>query len=96
MPKWVAAEAMLLFKHSSPVQFRSGDQISMPLRLLSYRQLAVLAFQFGVASNIFAFIYYLRDFRVRLDKWMRWFVPLFVLLFITQMGCIALGLYINY
>lgn len=110
MPKWVAAEAMLFVQTLLNFLIPSGSgqaTVSMPIMtpladLLGIsRQLAVLAFQFGDGlSNILwptAFAPVICGISgVRLDKWMRWFVPLFVLLFITQMGCIALGLYINY
>ena len=57
----------------------------------------MLAFQFGDGlSNILwptAFMPIICGIaKIRIDKWLRWFVPLFGLLFLTQMGCIALAL----
>ncbi len=110
MPKWLAAEAMLLVQTMLNFLIPSGSgqaTVSMPIMaplsdLLGIsRQLAVLAFQFGDGlSNILwptAFAPIVCGISgVKLDKWMKWFVPLFLLLFLTQAGCIALGLYINY
>lgn len=110
MPRWMAAEAMLALQTLLNFLIPSGSgqaATSMPIMapladLLGIsRQIAVLAFQFGDGlSNVLwpsAFMPIICGLaRVRIDKWLRWFVPLFALLFITQMGCIALALLINY
>ena len=110
MPRWLAAEAMLFIQTLLNFLIPSGSgqaATSMPIMaplsdLLNIsRQTAILAFQFGDGlSNILwptAFMPIICGLsRVRMDKWLRWFVPLFILLFLTQAACIALALVINY
>ena len=110
LPRWMAAEFMLVIQTLLNFLIPSGSgqaATSMPIMaplsdLLGIsRQVAVLAFQFGDGlSNILwptAFMPVICGLaKIRIDKWLRWFVPLFGLLFLTQMGCIALALAINY
>ena len=110
MPRWLAAEAMLGIQTMLNFLIPSGSgqaatsmPIMVPLSDLLHisRQTAVLAFQFGDGlSNILwptaSMPIICGLARVRMDKWLRWFVPLFILLLLTQAGCIALALAIGY
>jgi uncharacterized ion transporter superfamily protein YfcC len=66
-----------------------------------HRQVAVLAFQFGDAlTNILwptAFMPVVCGVaRIRVDKWLKWFLPLFGLLFLTQCVLLTVAMIINY
>lgn len=110
MPRWVAAEAMLFFQTAINFFVPSGPGqavVSMPIMvpisdvLGISRQTAVLAFQFGDGlSNILwltgSMPIICKFARVPPRKWLRWFFPLFCLLLLTQMICIAGALVIGY
>lgn len=79
---------------STPIMAPLSDLLNIP------RQVAVLAFQFGDGlSNI------LRPTAlnpvvcgiagVKIEKWWKWFVPLFGMLLLTQMVLIAIALAIG-
>jgi uncharacterized ion transporter superfamily protein YfcC len=110
VPKWVAAEAMLVVQTLVNFIVPSGSGqavVSMPLMIpLSdvlgiSRQTAVLAFQFGDGiSNVMwitgsmPILCKFAEISPRL--WIKWFTPLFLIILMTQMFCIALALAINY
>lgn len=110
MPRWIAAEAMLLlqtginfFVPSGPGQAVVSMPIMVPVSdvLGISRQTAVLAFQFGDGlSNILwltsSMPIICKFAHVPPRKWLRWFFPLFCLLLLTQMVCIAGALAIGY
>ena len=109
MPSWVAAECMLVVQTLLNFLVPSGSGqavISMPIMaplsdLLGIpRQIAVLCFQFGDGlSNIIwptAFAPVLCALAgIKLDRWWKWLVPLFILLILTQMALIAIGMFIG-
>lgn len=109
MPSWVAAECMLVVQTLLNFLVPSGSGqavISMPIMaplsdLLGIpRQIAVLCFQFGDGlSNIIwptAFAPVLCALAgIKLDRWWKWLVPLFILLILTQMVLIAIGMFIG-
>ena len=109
MPSWVAAECMLVVQTLLNFLVPSGSGqavISMPIMaplsdLLGIpRQIAVLCFQFGDGlSNIMwptAFAPVLCALAgIKLDRWWKWLVPLFILLILTQMALIAIGMFIG-
>lgn len=110
LPKWIAGEAMLLVQTALNFLIPSGSGqavVSMPIMaplsdiLGISRQIAVLAYQFGDGlSNIMwptAFAPVLCGIAgVKLEKWWKWFTPLFVLLILTQMVLIAIGIAIGF
>lgn len=110
LPRWLAAEAMLVVQTLLNFLIPSGSGqavVSMPIMapladLLNIpRQIAVLAYQFGDGlSNIMwptAFAPVICGIAgIKIEQWWKWFVPLFGLLVLTQMGCIALGLAIGF
>jgi uncharacterized ion transporter superfamily protein YfcC len=110
LPRWAAAESMLLFQTALNFIVPSGSGqavVSMPIMvplsdLLGVsRQTAVLAFQFGDGiSNILwitgSMPIICKFAKVPPRKWLRWFAPLFVLILATQMLCIAGALLIDY
>jgi uncharacterized ion transporter superfamily protein YfcC len=105
LPAWLAGEAMLIFQTLLNFLIPSGSgqaSTSMPIMaplsdLLGVsRQVAVLAFQFGDGiSNVLwptAFAPVVAGLGgVRLATWWRWFVPLFMLILLTQMALVAIG-----
>jgi uncharacterized ion transporter superfamily protein YfcC len=109
-PQWVAAEAMLLLQTLMNFFVPSGSGqavISMPIMvpladvLGISRQTAVLAFQFGDGiSNIFwltgSMPIICKFARVPPRKWLRFFAPLFCLIYAVQMLCIGGALAIGY
>jgi uncharacterized ion transporter superfamily protein YfcC len=110
LPMVVAAEAMLLVQTAINFFIPSGlgqAAVSMPLMgplsdaLGISRQTAVLAFLFGDGiSNILwitGSMPVICNFaRVPPRIWLRWFIPLFVLLYATQMLCVAAAVAIGY
>ena len=110
MPRLAAAEAMLAVQTAMNFFIPSGSGqalISMPVMaplsdLLGIsRQTAVLAFQFGDGiSNILwitgSMPIICHFAKVPPRAWLRWFLPLFALLFLTQMICIAGAIAIGY
>jgi len=110
LPRWLVAEAMLVFQTLLNFLIPSGSgqaATSMPVMaplsdiLGINRQIAVLAFQFGDAlTNILwptAFMPVICGVaRIRVDKWVKWFLPLFGLLFLTQGVLLAIAMIINY
>lgn len=110
LPKWAAAEAMLIVQTLINFFVPSGSGqavVSMPIMvpladvLGISRQTAVLAFQFGDGvSNILwltgSMPIICKFAKVPPRKWLRWFLPLFGLIFATQMLCIAGALAIGY
>lgn len=110
LPRWVAAEAMLLlqtvinfFVPSGPGQAVVSMPIMVPVAdvLGISRQTAVLAFQFGDGlSNVLwltgSMPIICKFAHVPPMKWLRWFFPLFCLLLLTQMICIVGALAIGY
>lgn len=109
-PRWVAGEAMLLIQTLLNFLIPSGSgqaATSMPIMaplsdLLGIsRQVAVLAFQFGDGiSNVLwptAFAPVICGIAgVRLEKWWRWFVPLFLMILLTQAILIAVAIQIGW
>jgi len=110
MPRWIAAEAMLLlqtginfFVPSGPGQAVVSMPIMVPVSdvLGISRQTTVLAFQFGDGlSNVLwitgSMPIICKFARIPPRKWLAWFFPLFCLLLLTQMICIAGALMIGY
>jgi uncharacterized ion transporter superfamily protein YfcC len=110
LPTWLAAEAMLILQTLLNFLIPSGSgqaSTSMPIMVpLSdilgvSRQVAVLAFQFGDGiSNILwptAFAPVVAGLGgVKLGTWWKWFVPLFILILITQMVLVAIGVAIGW
>ncbi|MDR3165881.1 MAG: TIGR00366 family protein [Synergistaceae bacterium] len=110
LPRWGGALAMLFIQTIINFFVPSGSGqavVSMPLMipisdiLNISRQTAVLAFQFGDGiSNILwitGSMPVICNFaKVPPRKWLRWFFPLFALIFVTQMICIVGALLINY
>ncbi|EHL69301.1 YfcC family protein [Cloacibacillus evryensis] len=110
MPSWIAAECMLVVQTLLNFLVPSGSGqavISMPIMaplsdLLGIpRQIAVLCFQFGDGlSNIVwptAFAPVLCALAgIKLDRWWKWMVPLFILLILTQMILIAIAMFIGW
>jgi uncharacterized ion transporter superfamily protein YfcC len=110
MPRWAAAEAMLAVQTLINFFIPSGSGqalVSMPVMaplsdLLGIsRQTAVLAFQFGDGLSNVLWITGSMPVICKFAKvppriWLKWFVPLFALLFITEMLCIAGALAIGY
>ncbi len=110
LPKWVAAEAMLVlqtiinfFVPSGPGQAVVSMPIMVPVAdvLGISRQTTVLAFQFGDGlSNVLwitgSMPIICKFAQIPPTKWLRWFFPLFCLLLLTQMICIAGALAIGY
>ena len=110
LPRWVAAEGMLLIQTMINFVIPSGSgqaATTMPIMapladlLNIHRQVAVLAFQFGDGlSNILwptAFMPVVCGIaHVPVEKWLRWFVPLFGALFAAQAVMIFVAVLINY
>jgi uncharacterized ion transporter superfamily protein YfcC len=110
LPRWIVVEAMLVFQTLLNFLIPSGSgqaSTSMPLMaplsdiLGINRQIAVLAFQFGDAlTNILwptAFMTVICGVaKIRVDKWLKWFLPLFGWLFLTQGVLLAIAMMINY
>ncbi|MDR3279323.1 MAG: TIGR00366 family protein [Synergistaceae bacterium] len=110
MPRWAAAEAMLAVQTAINFFVPSGlgqVAVSMPIMaplsdaLNISRQTAVLAFQFGDGlSNILwitgSMPIICKFARVSPRKWLRWFVPLFAIIYAVQSLCMAGALYIGY
>lgn len=108
LPRWIAAEAMLLVQTFLNFLIPSGSGqavVSMPIMtpladLLDIpRQVAVLAYQFGDGlSNIMwptAFAPVICGIAgIKVEKWWKWFVPLFGLLVLTQMALIAIAMFV--
>jgi uncharacterized ion transporter superfamily protein YfcC len=110
LPRWGGALAMLFIQTLINFFVPSGSGqavVSMPIMipladvLKISRQTAVLAFQFGDGiSNILwitGSMPIICNFaKVPPRKWLKWFTPLFALIFATQMLCIAGALLIGY
>ena len=110
LPRWMGAEAMLALQTLLNFFVPSGSGqavVSMPIMvpladLLGIsRQIAVLAFQFGDGlSNIIwltgSMPIICKFAKVPPRVWLKWFTPLFGLLFCTQMLCVAVALAIGY
>jgi uncharacterized ion transporter superfamily protein YfcC len=110
LPRWGGALAMLFIQTIINFFVPSGSGqavVSMPIMipladvLEISRQTAVLAFQFGDGiSNILwitGSMPIICDFaKVPPRKWLRWFTPLFALIFAIQMICMAGALLIGY
>jgi len=110
LPRWIVVEAMLVFQTLLNFLIPSGSgqaSTSMPIMaplsdiLGINRQIAVLAFQFGDAlTNILwptAFMTVICGVaKIRVDKWLKWFLPLFGWLFLTQGVLLAIAMMINY
>jgi len=110
LPKWVAAEGMLLvqtlinfFIPSGSGQASTTMPIMAPLSdLLGIpRQVAVLAFQYGDGfSNLLWPTTLLPVIcsiaKVPIERWWRFFTPFFILLFLVQMVFVAVAVLINY
>lgn len=107
MPSWLSAECMLVIQTLLNFLVPSGSGqavISMPIMspladLLGIsRQVAVLCFQFGDGlSNIIwptASAPILASLAgVRLERWWKWVTPVFLLLFLVQMACVAIAMF---
>jgi uncharacterized ion transporter superfamily protein YfcC len=110
LPKLAAAEAMLVVQTAMNFFVPSGSGqalVSMPVMaplsdLLGIsRQTAVLAFQFGDGlSNILwitgSMPIICKFAGVPPRVWLKWFIPLFAVLFTTQMLCLAGAVVIGY
>lgn len=110
LPKWIAGEAMLLVQTALNFLIPSGSGqavTSMPIMapladLLGIsRQVAVLAFQFGDGlSNIMwptCFAPIICGLAgIKVEKWWKFFVPLFGLIYVTQMLLIAIAIGIGW
>ncbi|WP_303225505.1 YfcC family protein [uncultured Acidaminococcus sp.] len=110
MPRIVSAECMLLVQTLLNFLIPSGSGqavVSMPIMaplsdlLHIPRQLAVLCFQYGDGlSNILwptAMAPVCAGIAgVKVQKWWKWFVPLFLMLLATQMVTVAIALLINW
>jgi uncharacterized ion transporter superfamily protein YfcC len=110
LPRWLAAEAMLIMQTLLNFLIPSGSgqaATSMPIMapladLLGIsRQIAVLAFQFGDGlSNILwptAFAVVMAGIAgVKVTAWWKWLIPLFLLLLLTQAVLIAIAVGIGY
>jgi uncharacterized ion transporter superfamily protein YfcC len=110
LPKWLAAEAMLIMQTLLNFLIPSGSgqaATSMPIMaplsdLLGIsRQTAVLAFQFGDGlSNILwptAFAVVMAGIaKVKVTVWWKWLVPLFLLLLLAQAVLIGIAVAIGY
>jgi uncharacterized ion transporter superfamily protein YfcC len=110
LPKWIAGEAMLVLQTLLNFLIPSGSgqaATSMPIMaplsdiLNISRQTAVLAFQFGDGlSNILwptAFTVVIAGIAgIKVTSWWKWFVPLFLWLFLTQVVLIAVAIGIGY
>lgn len=106
MPRWLAGEAMLVVQTLLNFLIPSGSGqavVSMPIMaplsdLLNIpRQVAVLAFQFGDGLSNVLWPTALTPVvcgiaGVKIEKWWKWFVPLFGMLLLTQMVLIAIAL----
>lgn len=109
-PSWVAGEAMLILQTLLNFLIPSGSgqaATSMPIMapladLLGIsRQVAVLAFQFGDGiSNVLwptAFAPVICGIAgIKLEKWWKWFIPLFLLILLTQAVLIAVAIQIGW
>lgn len=109
-PSWVAGEAMLILQTLLNFLIPSGSgqaATSMPIMapladLLGIsRQVAVLAFQFGDGiSNVLwptAFAPVICGIAgIKLEKWWKWFIPLFLLILLTQAVLIAIAIRIGW
>lgn len=109
-PKWLAAEGMLVFQNIMNFFIPSGSgqaaavmPIMIPLADLVgiNRQVAVLTYQFGDGySNLFwpvgGIAVMASIARVPLNKWYKFFLPLFGIMFILQAAFVALAVAINY
>ncbi len=110
MPSWLAAECMLIIQTLLNFLVPSGSGqavISMPIMaplsdLLGIsRQVAVLCFQFGDGlSNIVwptASTPILAALAgVKLERWWKWMIPLFLILVLTQMILVAIAMFIGW
>lgn len=110
LPRWLAAEAMLIVQTLLNFLIPSGSgqaTVSMPIMtpladLLNIpRQVAVLAFQFGDGlSNIMwptAMTPVICGVAgIKMEKWWKWFAPLFLMLVATQMVLIGVALAIGW
>jgi len=109
-PKWLAAEGMLIFQNVMNFFIPSGSgqaaavmPIMIPLADLVgiNRQVAVLAYQFGDGySNLFwpvgGIAVMASIAHVPLNKWYKFFLPLFGLMLLLQAVFIALAMAVNY
>ena len=110
MPSWLAAECMLIIQTLLNFLVPSGSGqavISMPIMaplsdLLGIsRQVAVLCFQFGdglsdivwptASTPILAALA-----GVKLERWWKWMIPLFLILVLTQMILVAIAMFIGW
>lgn len=110
LPKWVAAEGMLVvqtlinfFIPSGSGQAATTMPIMAPLAdiLQIPRQVAVLAFQYGDGfSNILWPTTNLPVMcslaKVPIEKWWKYFIPFFLILFLVQMAMIFIAVAMNY
>lgn len=110
LPTWVAAEGMLVFQNIMNLFIPSGSgqataimPIMIPLADLVglNRQIAVLAYQMGDGySNLFwptgSTIIMCGIAKIPLNKWWRFFMPLFGIMFILEAAFIAIACAINY
>jgi uncharacterized ion transporter superfamily protein YfcC len=110
LPRWVAGEAMLVLQTLLNFLIPSGSgqaATSMPIMaplsdiLGISRQVAVLAFQFGDGlSNILwptAFAVVMSSIAgIKITTWWKWFIPLFLWLFLAQAVLLAVAIGIGY
>lgn len=110
MPKWLAAEGMLVFQNIMNLFIPSGSgqatavmPIMIPLADLVglNRQIAILAYQFGDGySNLFwpvgGIMVMAAIAHVPIGKWYKFFVPLFGIMLVMQAAFIALAVAIDY
>ncbi len=110
LPKWIAGEAMLLFQTVLNFLIPSSSGmavVSMPIMapladiLHISRQVAVLAFQYGDGlSNVLwptaSTPIICAVAGIPMQKWIKWFIPLFLLLLLTEGILIAISIAIGY
>ena len=110
MPKWLAAEGMLIFQNILNLFIPSGSgqatavmPIMIPLAdmLGINRQVAVLAYQFGDGySNLFwpngCIAIMASIAKVPLGKWYKFFLPLFGIMFILESALLLIAMFIGY
>ena len=108
MPKLLAAEFMLLVQTVLNFLIPSGQAVvSMPITapvadLVGVsRQIAVLCFRFvdGISNLLWptGMVLIVAGIAgVKVEKWWKWFIPLFFMILATQIVCIAIAVLINW
>lgn len=109
LPSWLAAEAMLLVQTLLNFLIPSGSGqavVSMPIMaplsdiLGVSRQMAIIAFQFGDGLSNIIWPTALTPIvcgiaGVKIEKWWKFMIPVFGMIFVTQMILMAIGVVIG-